>query len=123
MATKSNLHVLILAGGLGKRMQSTLPKVLHKLLGKPMLVRVIETAKCLDPTNIYIVVGKYEPIIRETLNEYMSLDNIVFVKQMEAQGRPEGIAETIAEVRRTPGKVSCWAKARSSSCRQLPPKE
>lgn len=30
------LYVLILAGGLGKRMKSTLPKVLHKLLDKPM---------------------------------------------------------------------------------------
>ena len=97
MATKSNLHVLILAGGLGKRMNSTLPKVLHKLLDKPMLVRVIETAKCLSPTNIYIVVGKYEPIIRETLTRYMSLDNIIFVKQMDAQGTGHAVQCALPE--------------------------
>jgi len=98
MATKSNLHVLILAGGLGKRMKSTLPKVLHKLLDKPMLVRVIETAKTLHPTNIYIVVGKYEPIIRETLSQYMSLNNIIFVKQMDAQGTGHAVQCALPEL-------------------------
>ena len=38
-------NVIIMAGGLGKRMESTLPKVLHKVLDKPMLVHVIEWKK------------------------------------------------------------------------------
>lgn len=69
MENLSKLHVLILAGGLGKRMQSDLPKVLHKLMGKPMLVRVIETAFSLSPEKIFLIVGKYEPVIRETLTK------------------------------------------------------
>lgn len=96
--TSSNLHVLILAGGLGKRMQSTLPKVLHKLNGKPMLVRVIETAKLLSPKTFYLIVGKYEPIIRETLEQYMSLENIVFVKQSEALGTGHAVQCALHEL-------------------------
>jgi UDP-N-acetylglucosamine diphosphorylase/glucosamine-1-phosphate N-acetyltransferase len=86
MNNLSKLHVLILAGGLGKRMKSDLPKVLHKLMGKPMLVRVIETAYSIQPEKIFLIVGKYESIIRETLALYISLDNIVFVNQSEALG-------------------------------------
>ena len=81
MEDLSKLHVLILAGGLGKRMQSDLPKVLHKLIGKPMLVRVIETALSLSPEKIFLIVGKYEPVIRQTLAQYLSLDNIKFFKE------------------------------------------
>ena len=69
----SQTSVIILAGGLGKRMCSPLPKVLHNLLDKPMLVHVLENALTLSPKMIYIVVGKYEAIIRETLEQYMNI--------------------------------------------------
>lgn len=95
--TSSNLHVLILAGGLGKRMKSDLPKVLHKLNGIPMLVRVIETAKLLSPKTFYLVVGKYEPIIRETLEKYMSLENIIFVRQTVALGTGHAVQCALPE--------------------------
>ena len=39
---KNDLNVIIMAGGLGKRMESTIPKVLHIILDKPMIVHVIE---------------------------------------------------------------------------------
>ena len=87
----SQMSVIILAGGLGKRMCSPLPKVLHKLLDKPMLVHVLENALTLSPKMIYIVVGKYEAIIRETLEQYMNIDNIVFVNQPEALGTGHAI--------------------------------
>jgi len=44
----SQLSVIVLAGGLGKRMCSPLPKVLHNLLDKPMLVHVLENALTLS---------------------------------------------------------------------------
>ena len=43
------LNVIIMAGGLGKRMNSDLPKVLHCIKGKPMLVRVLEQSLLLNP--------------------------------------------------------------------------
>ena len=36
--------VVIMAGGLGKRMNSHIPKVFHKVNDKPMLIHVIESA-------------------------------------------------------------------------------
>ena len=81
-----HFNIIILAGGLGKRMKSDIPKVLHKLNNKPLLVHVLNTAQELNPNKIYIVVGKYKDIIKETLVQYLSLDNIIFVNQSEAQG-------------------------------------
>jgi bifunctional UDP-N-acetylglucosamine pyrophosphorylase/glucosamine-1-phosphate N-acetyltransferase len=51
------LNIVILAAGLGKRMQSDLPKVLHPLAGKPMLAHVLENARRLHPDRIIVVVG------------------------------------------------------------------
>src|SRR3546814_18818739 len=51
------LNIVILAAGLGKRMQSDLPKVLHPLAGKPMLAHVLDNARRLSPDRIVVVVG------------------------------------------------------------------
>lgn len=52
-----DLHIVILAAGQGIRMHSDLPKVLHKVAGKPMLAHVIECAKSLSPQAIQVVIG------------------------------------------------------------------
>ncbi|KTD11621.1 Bifunctional GlmU protein, UDP-N-acetylglucosamine pyrophosphorylase and glucosamine-1-phosphate N-acetyltransferase [Legionella gratiana] len=52
-----NLQIIILAAGQGKRMYSNIPKVLHQLAGKPMLVRVVETAQQLNPDVIHVIYG------------------------------------------------------------------
>jgi len=46
------MNVVILAAGMGKRMQSALPKVLHPLAGKPLLQHVIDTALSLNPDRL-----------------------------------------------------------------------
>ena len=51
------LEVIILAAGKGTRMRSDLPKVLHPLAGKPMLVHVIEQAQTLQPSRTHVIVG------------------------------------------------------------------
>ena len=98
MISKSNVSILILAGGLGKRMKSELPKVLHKLGDKPMLVRVLESANALNPHTIYIVVGKYKDVIQETLMEYLDIGNVVFIDQPNAQGTGHALQCALPEL-------------------------
>lgn len=69
----SDLIIIIMAGGLGKRMNSTLPKVLHSINGEPMLVKIIKEALTLDPTQILIVVGKYHHIIKTTVQQFIPI--------------------------------------------------
>ena len=49
--------VLILAAGRGTRMKSSHPKVLHTLLGKPIISRLIESLENLKPDRIYVILG------------------------------------------------------------------
>ncbi len=51
------MNVVILAAGMGKRMQSALPKVLHPLAGKPLLQHVINTALSLQPGKLCVIYG------------------------------------------------------------------
>jgi bifunctional UDP-N-acetylglucosamine pyrophosphorylase/glucosamine-1-phosphate N-acetyltransferase len=61
-------HVIILAGGKGRRMRSDLPKVLHEVGGEPMIRRVFRTAQaiCERPT---VVVGYRAAVVMSALGE------------------------------------------------------
>jgi len=73
---------VILAGGLGKRMRSSLPKVLHKVMGTAMIGHVVETARRLKPERVVVVAGKHLGKIRDTLGP----EGISFALQAEAKG-------------------------------------
>jgi bifunctional UDP-N-acetylglucosamine pyrophosphorylase/glucosamine-1-phosphate N-acetyltransferase len=73
---------VILAAGLGKRMQSRLPKVLQKVCGIPMLQSVVDTARRLKNEKIVVVTGKYGDLIKQAL---MS-DAVSYVQQKEPKG-------------------------------------
>ena len=49
------LSVAILAAGKGTRMESSLPKVLHKISGKSLLQRVIDSCVELNPDQIFVI--------------------------------------------------------------------
>jgi bifunctional UDP-N-acetylglucosamine pyrophosphorylase/glucosamine-1-phosphate N-acetyltransferase len=51
------LEVVVLAAGQGKRMHSSLPKVLHRLAGRPLLGYVLDAARALEPKRILVVHG------------------------------------------------------------------
>jgi len=84
--SKKELIVVILAGGLGKRMCSDIPKVLHHIADEPMIVKVIKQAQKLNPTKILVVVGQYYEIIRSTIAKYVPLSSIEFIFQKDPLG-------------------------------------
>ncbi len=60
----ADIGVIILAAGQGTRMKSDLPKVLHRVGGKPLFLRVLDTAKLLDPSRVAIVIGHGAQAVR-----------------------------------------------------------
>ncbi|HEY6200249.1 MAG TPA: bifunctional UDP-N-acetylglucosamine diphosphorylase/glucosamine-1-phosphate N-acetyltransferase GlmU [Candidatus Binatia bacterium] len=60
--------VILLAAGLGKRMNSALPKVLHPLGGKPLVAHALKTAESLKPKRIAVVIGHGAAAVRAACN-------------------------------------------------------
>ncbi len=86
--------ILIMAGGDGKRMNSELPKVLHSINNKPMIVSIIETAEKLKPLKIGIIVGKHKDIITKTLKNVLKpllFNKLSFIIQNEPLGTGHAI--------------------------------
>ncbi|GGY26658.1 bifunctional UDP-N-acetylglucosamine diphosphorylase/glucosamine-1-phosphate N-acetyltransferase GlmU [Pseudoduganella albidiflava] len=63
------MNVVILAAGMGKRMQSALPKVLHPVAGKPLLAHVIDTARGLAPAKLCVIYGHGGATVLSALEE------------------------------------------------------
>ena len=78
----SKLHVGILAAGKGSRMESKLPKVLHKLNGISLIDYVLNTASELNPDSITLVVGFQKDLVKNHIKN----NSINYVSQDEQLG-------------------------------------
>ena len=76
-------HVIILAAGLGTRMRSARPKVLHRLAGLPLIEHVVRAADSLQPMRIGLVVGHQRERVQAALSHRESL---AFARQDEQRG-------------------------------------
>lgn len=77
----SDFVTIILAAGLGKRMRSDLPKVLHLLAGRPLVHYVIDTAKSVGSRRTILVVGhKRELVIESTARK--GVEWVIQAKQL-----------------------------------------
>lgn len=86
------LNIVILAAGLGKRMQSSLPKVLHPIAGKPMLAHVLGQARLLGPKRIIVVVGHGADAVKAAFADQADLD---FVLQSPQQGTGHAVMQAM----------------------------
>jgi bifunctional UDP-N-acetylglucosamine pyrophosphorylase/glucosamine-1-phosphate N-acetyltransferase len=78
----TDLTAVILAAGEGTRMNSSIPKVLHKICGIPMLGHVISAAKEAGTSRIIVVVGKNAQAVKQHFQD----SDIEFVLQKEQLG-------------------------------------
>ena len=90
---RQNNLVLIMAGGLGKRMNSNLPKVLHELNGLPLITHIVKSALQIDSTSvIYIIVGAFREQIEKAINDhFIKSDYIRYIDQPEPLGTGHAI--------------------------------
>ena len=82
------LSAVVLAAGVGKRMKSSLPKVLHSFHGSTMLQYVVTTLQKLKPEKIVVVVGKHYEKIRSSLRD---INKISFAEQKEPKGTGDAL--------------------------------
>lgn len=68
--TTPSLSVIVLAAGKGTRMKSPLPKVLHPVVGLPMVMRVLSVAKSVGAKELRVVVGYGESLVRRVIEPF-----------------------------------------------------
>ncbi|NND00258.1 MAG: bifunctional UDP-N-acetylglucosamine diphosphorylase/glucosamine-1-phosphate N-acetyltransferase GlmU, partial [Gammaproteobacteria bacterium] len=95
----SSLEIIILAAGKGKRMHSSLPKVLHQVAGKPLLGHVIDAAAQLEPVKIHVVVGHgKDQVIGQFAKSSGDYPEIDWVEQLEQLGTGHAVQQVIPNI-------------------------
>lgn len=86
------LNIVILAAGLGKRMQSDTPKVLHRIAGKPMLGHVLDNARQLRPDRIVVVTGHGAERVQAA---FSGQSDLVFALQQPQHGTGHAVQQAL----------------------------
>ena len=89
------LDIIVLAAGLGKRMRSDLPKVLHSLAGRPLLGHVLDTVRALGPRRIFVVHGHGAEAVRAAFAE---VSGVEWVLQAEQLGTGHAVQQAAARL-------------------------
>jgi bifunctional UDP-N-acetylglucosamine pyrophosphorylase / glucosamine-1-phosphate N-acetyltransferase len=92
-------HAVILAAGQGKRMRSALPKVLHPLGGRPLLLYVVDAVRAATGTAPVVVIARGDTAVRDLLE-----DAATCVEQESALGTGDALRSVPASMR-DPGPV------------------
>ena len=96
------LSVAILAAGKGTRMESSIPKVLHKISGKSLLQRVIDSCIELNPDQIFIITGHKSKEVQDSIPENRKIH---FVLQDPQSGTGHALQVLCKEVKKTEGNL------------------
>ena len=88
------LEILVLAAGAGKRMRSSLPKVLQPLAGRPLLAHVLATARELSPRKVIVVHGHGAEAVREAFEG----EKVEWVLQAEQLGTAHAVMQAMPRV-------------------------
>jgi len=91
------VNVVILAAGQGKRMHSSLPKVLHRLAGRTLLAHVLATARSMAPQRIVVVYGHGG----EQVPGATAGDDIRWVRQAPQLGTGHALAQALPQLDRS----------------------
>jgi len=96
------LSVAILAAGKGTRMESSLPKVLHKISGKSLLQRVIDSCVELKPDQIFVIAGHKSKEVQKSIPNNKKIHVVV---QEPQSGTGHAIQVLCKEVKKHAGKL------------------
>ncbi len=92
-------HVIILAGGIGKRMKSKKVKVLHDVMGRPMIMWVIDLAKSIPSKSIVLVYGKKGKELKD------KFPGLKYAFQEEPNGTGAAVEIALHEIKDNEGNV------------------
>ena len=97
------LSIVILAAGQGTRMNSDLPKVLHRIGGAPMLAHAMQAGAALEPDRMVVVAGVgFADVAKAALAQD---ERALVVEQAEQLGTGHAVAQASPALAGIPGEV------------------
>jgi bifunctional UDP-N-acetylglucosamine pyrophosphorylase/glucosamine-1-phosphate N-acetyltransferase len=93
------LNIVIMAAGKGTRMRSNLPKVLHKLAGRPLLRHVMDSAAQLAPQRTVVITGHGAPLVEAAV----AADGATCVRQEPQLGTGHAVQQAVPALGDEPG--------------------
>jgi len=89
------LVACILAAGMGTRMRSATPKVLHTLAGKPVLAHLLDTVNQLGIDEIHVVIGTGAEQVQAA---FADVGNLRWVLQTEQLGTGHAVMQALPSI-------------------------
>lgn len=96
----TELAVVVMAAGQGKRMKSATPKVLHQVGGRPMLDYVLRAAETLGASRMVVVVGHGGEAVADWVGRRAAI-----VSQEPPRGTGDAVRCALAQVPESTGTV------------------
>ncbi len=92
------IAAIVLAAGKGTRMKSALPKVMHAVAGRPMVLHVLDTVEAIGAERAVVVVGPDMPEVAKAVQPY---DTAVQAKQQGTGDAVKAAKKALGEFRGT----------------------
>ena len=96
-----DVAAVILAAGKGERMRSDLPKVMHRVAGKPMVFYPVEVCKRLGLSRIVVVIGHGKEVVTEGIKD----SGVEFSEQSSPLGTAHAVISAEARLKSWNGEV------------------
>ncbi|MEE2840633.1 MAG: NTP transferase domain-containing protein [Acidobacteriota bacterium] len=94
-------YALVLAAGRSTRFKSPIPKVVHPLRGRPLLVHILEKIQSLDLEKTLVVVGHGDAMVKDTVADY----GVEFVVQEEPLGTGHAVMSASPLLKKLSGSL------------------
>ncbi|HVI52471.1 MAG TPA: bifunctional UDP-N-acetylglucosamine diphosphorylase/glucosamine-1-phosphate N-acetyltransferase GlmU [Candidatus Sulfotelmatobacter sp.] len=96
---QEKIAVIVLAAGMGTRMKSSLPKVMHPVAGRPMVSHLLDTVSALSPEKVVVVIGPGMEVMEKTVAPHPC------VVQTDRLGTAHAVAQARARLEGFDGTV------------------
>jgi bifunctional UDP-N-acetylglucosamine pyrophosphorylase / glucosamine-1-phosphate N-acetyltransferase len=102
------MQALVLAAGKGTRMKSARPKVLHEILGKPVLGYALDVLAALGVEKAHVVIGSGADQVQSYLKSRTGAPKISVVYQREQKGTGHAVDMARRQLANYSGDVLIW---------------
>ena len=94
--------VFIMAAGLGTRMKSETPKVLHRVAGRPLVNWVVTSARAAGANRVVAILGHKHELVKQSLDAAFGANEVDIALQTEQRGTGHAVQCALPSVKNEP---------------------